>query len=244
LGINYKLISLFTILTIGLKIQHVDAQAIRFTGFAPVITLNLNQGNKWTFQQVISNCINPKDYTFGTLDYPAGDIRLQLVTDAAYHFNQHLTFSLGFMYASNFPFDTRHTNEYRPYQQLVIKHSMGQWKFRHRLRLNQRLIENKQTSKVSNTNMFQYLIGFRHEIFNVNWYATGYIEPYITLSGPNKFAFYNEFWGNIGLGHHINNRWGNLQLCLGYEWLIRNKELDIREMWYPELTWILDLHAK
>ncbi|MEP7318991.1 MAG: DUF2490 domain-containing protein [Panacibacter sp.] len=209
-------------------------QDIHFWGFIPSYTqiTPLSKKVDWSFS--FSNAINPGHEHFATLDYPGSDVRLQLNNAIVYKAQKNLSFAAGFLYQRNFAFDSRHVDEYRPYQQVVFSHYFSALKVNHRFRSCERLIENKAAGTYPLTTVLQYNTSFQlplkgKTIEAKNFYLTGFAEEFFFLSGPNKFSFFGEFWTNASVGYNFGT-WGKIQSGFTYEWLARNAKKDNRQM--------------
>lgn len=217
------------------------SQDIRYLGIFQSYSQN-NHFNKinWLFN--FSNLLNPKDLNFEQLDYPSADIRLQIVNILHYSLTSDWRLSIGLHYQRNFPFDSRYSTEYRPFEQAEFDHFLGKIKITHMLRFNQRWTENKLTNSYPLSLTFQYKTQIKYILKNYalnhkNLYLTAYSEEYVTLSGPLKFQIFSEYWAYAGLGFQWNKNL-KLEAGIGHEWLVRNSNLDIRSIIYPSINLI------
>ncbi len=213
----------------------VHSQDVHFTGVLPTYTqlTPLSKKVDWTF--FFGNAINPTDKQFGSLNYPEADVRLQLNNNIVYKAQKNLSFAAGLLYQKNFAFDSRHVDEYRPYQQVLFSHYLSALKVSHRFRFCERFIENPTTGNYPLTTVLQYnttlLVPFKGKTVQPkSFYATGFAEEFFFLSGPNKFSFLGEFWTNASVGYNFGS-WGKLQCGFTYEWLARNAKKDTRQMY-------------
>ena len=226
------------------------SQDITVHGFTPTYMQITPLSKKIDWNLYIGNSFNPNDKQFGTLYYPQADVRLQVNNTFIYKVQKNLTLGVGLMYQRNFPFDNRHLQEYRPYQQVIISQYAGTVKINHRIRFSERFIEHKTIidGKTKNTypltTTLQYttsfVVPFKHNTKTVDpktFYATGYLDEYLFLSGPNKYSFFGEFWANASVGYNLG-KWGKLQAGIQYEWLIRNANKDTRQLLNLETDWI------
>jgi hypothetical protein len=218
------------------------AQSIRVYGFTPTITQITPLSKKIDWNFYIGNTINPVHKHFGSLDYPADDIRLQVNNTFFYKAKKNLSVGAGLLYQRNFPFDGRHTNEYRTYQQVILSHYAGTSKINHRIRFNERFIQNTTINKYPLTTTLQYttsfLLPFKGKTVEPKtFYAIAYLDMYFFLQGPNKYSFFGEFWANASAGYNMG-KWGKLQAGVQYEWLVRNAAKDKRRILNLETDWI------
>lgn len=212
-----------------------NAQDIHFWGVLPTYTQVTPLSKKLDWSFFFGNAINPGHEHFGTLDFPEADVRLQLNNAIVYKAQKNLSFAAGMIYQKNFAFDSRHVDEYRPYQQVLFSHYFSALKVNHRIRFCERFIENKAAATYPLTTVLQYNAGFQlplkgKTIEPKKFYLTGYAEEFFFLSGPNKFSLLGEFWTNASLGYNFGS-WGRLQSGFTYEWLARNVKKDNRRMY-------------
>ncbi|NOT38318.1 MAG: DUF2490 domain-containing protein [Saprospiraceae bacterium] len=242
-----KVLLAFIFFTAITLLSRAYSQDIRFTGiFQSYSQHNYFKKFDWVFN--FSNILNPKDLQFDQLEYRASNIRLQIVNILHYRFLNNWRSAIGFHYQRNFPFDSRFSTEYRPFQQLEYDHNWRKIKVTHMLRFNQRFAENKslQTFPLSLTLQYKTQIKFIAKHFskeNSNIYFTGYSEEYVTLSGPLRFQTYSEYWAYLGMGIQFNKKY-KLDIGLGHEWLIRNDKKDVRSIYYPAVNFISSFNWK
>jgi hypothetical protein len=215
---------------------------IKVFGYTPSIFQTTPLGKKTSWGFFFGTTINPFNLHFDTLNYPAADIRLQFGNSFIYKPNPNITLAIGILYQRNFPFDSRYINEIRPYLQASISHKISKFTFTHRLRFSERFIQNKMTNSFPLTAMFQYMTAFQlpfkgNTLQEKHFYLTGYTEEYLTLSGTNKYQTLSEFWGYLGIGYDFG-KLGKLQNGIVYEWNVRNKNKNTRNLTYFEMLWI------
>jgi len=230
------------LLILLLKYTFVISQDINVFGFTPAISQTTPLSKKIDWGLFLCSTYIPTDYTFAGLNYPASDIRFQFGNSFTYKPTKTLGLTLGHLYQRNFPFDERYINEYRPYQQINFSHVLSNFKISHRLRFSERFIQNKTTSNYPLTTMLQYLTSIQiplqgKTIDENEFYLTGYAEEYLTLSGEKKYKTFSEFWAYVAIGYNFC-KYGKLQTGFVYEWVIRNQNLDTRNLSYVELFWI------
>lgn len=230
------------IITLILGLTPSFCQNIRVYGVTPSIYQTTPFSKKIDWGLFLGTTYNPQDLNFSGLDYPAAYIRLQISNSIIYKPQKNIGLTLGFLYQRNFPFDDRHVNEYRPFQQITFSHFISGIKASHRLRFSERFIENTTTSRYPLTTMIQYLTSVQiplkgKTIEEREFYFTGYLEEYVTLGGEKKYQTFSEFWVYGALGYNMG-KYGKLQTGLVYEWVIRNKNLDTRKLYYLELLWM------
>ncbi len=223
-----------------LSVYHtLFSQDVKFIGIFQSYTQHC-YFKKWDWVFNFSNLINPKDLKFDQLDYPARDIRLQIVNIIHYSVQPNLRIGIGHHYQRNFPFDSRATTEFRPFEQVEYDHWIGKVKITHMVRFNQRFAEQKSTQSYPLSLTIQYKKQFKYIFRSIqnshkNYYLAGYSEEYLTLSGPLLYKAFSEYWSYLCIGYQWNKKL-KLEAGLGYEYLVRNSNFDLRNILYPSIN--------
>jgi hypothetical protein len=232
---------LFVLIVIT-KYNILFGQNINIFGFTPAFSQTTPISKKTDWGLFLGTTYIPTDHNFAGLNYPSSDIRFQFGNSLIYKPTKALVLTLGLLYQRNFPFDDRHINEYRPYQQIGYSHFLSKVKVSHRLRFSERFIQNTSTANYPLTTMLQYLTSVQiplkgETLDEKEFYLTGYTEEYFTLGGEKKYKTFSEFWAYGGLGYNFG-KYGKLQAGFIYECVIRNQNSDTRDLSYFELFWI------
>lgn len=219
-----------------LLILRLNAQDYSFAAVSNSYSQH-NHFNKFEWTINFSDLINPFSHQFGELTYPTGIVRIQLVNILSYESNDHLKYSLGYHYQRNLTYDSKRTSEYRPFQQIEYRHKLRPFNVIHMLRINERYVENKteHTYPLSINLQLKTSLNYKLKTFQTNHselYLTAYSEEYFSLCGPLRYQLLTEYWTFLGSGYQWNN-WIKLELGMGYEFLVRNSNKDIRTMIYP-----------
>jgi len=112
--------------------------------------------------------------------------RLLIRPAVGYNLNQNLALTLGYAWTptfSNAAYEGDFRNENRIWQQLLYKHDMWGLKWQHRLRQEQRIIEDAS----STSNRTRYLLRGSYGLASDSSYGlTGYNEIFVTENGTHK----------------------------------------------------------
>ena len=233
---NMKLFpKLILCLLLILFLYTTTAQDVHFWGVLPTYTQTTPLSKKFDWLTFFGNAINPAEHHFQALDYPGADVRLQFNNGLVYKPSKNISVTAGLIYQSNFAFEDRRINEWRPYQQLIVSHFISTVKISHRFRFSERFIQNKATGNYPLTTMLQYNASFLvplkgKTIEPKEFYTTFYADNFFFLSGPNKFNSFGEFWTNASLGYNFG-KMGKVQTGFTYEWLVRDRAEDKRRMY-------------
>ena len=149
---------------------------------------------------------------YRTYEFGKNFNQLLLRTALNYHISDKAMASFGYGYITT---DTdfqefeneRNVTEHRIYQQFVLKNELGNFKFSHRYRLEQRFI-NRPFGENSTEHRARYFLRVTYPL-NDTWYLTAYDEVFINLQ--NDFFGQNRLYGAVG--YNFNE---NLNMQVGY----------------------------
>ncbi|MEM7223062.1 MAG: DUF2490 domain-containing protein [Pseudomonadota bacterium] len=131
--------------------------------------------------------------------------------DIGYHLSDHVTLFLGYDYYDR-P-QPGEDSENRVWEQLGIKHRVGDLAIANRLRVEQRIIENVDGVTVR----ARYRLRLAHPLGDPDWEAIAFNEVFANLNqepgGPAEGFEQNRLFG--GLGYQIRP---GLELEAGYMW--------------------------
>lgn len=138
--------------------------------------------------------------------------QLLLRTALNYHISDKAMASFGYGFITTDgtfeePSGEENVTENRLYEQLLLKNSLGNFKFSHRYRLEQRFI-NSPTGDNITEHRARYFLRVTYPL-NDSWFLTAYDEVFINLQ--NDFFGQNRLYGAVG--YNIND---NLSTQVGY----------------------------
>lgn len=121
--------------------------------------------------------------------------------------NKHLSFTGSYVYQRENVTTENYLNENRVYIQATYKHSAKTLNLKHRLRFDNRFIQNRITGETPYTHRLRYLIGLDVPIKNKknNLYFTAYEEVFFNTF-KNAGAFYGENWAYAAIGVKLNDK--------------------------------------
>lgn len=131
--------------------------------------------------------------------------QLLLRTALNYHISEKAMASFGYGYITT---DTsfeeldgeKNVTENRLYEQFVLRNSVGNFKFSHRYRLEQRFI-NRPFGENSTEHRARYFLRVTYPL-NDTWFLTAYDEVFINLQ--NDFFGQNRLYGAVGYNFNEN----------------------------------------
>lgn len=122
----------------------------------------------------------------------------------SYKVTDKLSFTGSYVYQRANVISSNYTNENRVYVQATYKHEVKLIAFKHRLRFDNRFIQNDITGKTPYTNRLRYLIGVSIPIKD-KLYFTAYEEAFFnTYKGAT--AIYAENWAYAAVGIKLNEK--------------------------------------
>jgi hypothetical protein len=122
-----------------------------------------------------------------------------------YNANPNLSFSGSYVYQRENVTKASYVNENRLHFQASLKQDFGNNKLRHRLRFDNRFIQNRNTGKSPYTHRLRYLIGVDVPIKTPknNLYFTAYEEGFFNTY-ENAPIIFGENWAYAALGVRFN----------------------------------------
>jgi len=133
-------------------------------------------------------------------------------------------------------------NENRFYIQTTNKYKLENVSIKHRLRYDGRYIENRISNKWPYTHRLRYLFGLTLPIKKQNDKAnfTIYNEFFFNLD-KNATAIYGENWAFAGLNFKTKKT-GNFEIGPLYIFWVANKNNDLINFYYLQITWQTNLN--
>jgi hypothetical protein len=219
---------------IFLTVYIVKAQSISIGGLFPTIdhsgtiTQKLNYSFYYFAAFPLINFAKPnvsKDANF-----------LLFYAEQALSFNvtKNFSFTGSYLYQrANVVYDN-FINENRIYVQATFKHGIKSINIKHRLRFDNRFIQNRITGATPYTHRLRYLIGVDFQIKN-NLYIAAYEEAFFnTFKDAN--VFYGENWAYAAIGVKLNERNKIETGPLYVTW--NTAENTWFNQYYLQITWI------
>lgn len=207
---NYIAISKrFFLIIIGclFLINHLSGQSVQVAGIFPTIDHSGKINDKWNYSF----------YYFGA--FPLAEIKATEPRSQdkflLFYSEQALTFSLSsrlsftgsYVYQRENVLQNNYVNENRIHLQATFKHQLNTVNFKHRLRMDNRFIENRITGKSAYTHRLRYLFGIDFPIKSKknNLYFVGYEEAFFNTFSKAS-VFYGENWAYAALGISVNTK--------------------------------------
>jgi hypothetical protein len=223
------------------------AQNLVFYGFLPA----------WNQTGRISKRVNYNLFTSTTIDafrqktndivYPASDFQLYIQPSLIFVQNASLNFSASYTFQRNNPFTKIGNNEHRFWQQAVFAHSLKPGRMTHRIRFEERIIQNLALKKYLFSTRVRYQIAFNLPLQGKTldpkeFYLNMYNELYLSLTGP-KNTTYSENWTYAGVGYNTT-KIGRIELGYLHQELIRNLAQNIRYLNLLQVQWITNFEFR
>jgi hypothetical protein len=232
---------------LSLTMLAVDAQDLAFYGFLPAINLTGSFGGKINVNLFSSTTIDAVNERIGGIEYPATDFQFYLQPSVIYVHSPQLNFAASYTYQRNNPFQDNFVNEHRLWQQVIYAMPLGAGKLNQRLRLEERFIENRVTSKYPYFTRARYQIGYNQPLQGRTleaheFYLNTYNEFYFSLTGA-KNATYSDNWTYGGVGYDLGNL-GRFEVGYLFQTAVRNAQKDLRFLNLAQVMWVKNFSLK
>ena len=155
----------------------------------------------------------------------------------SFNLNSNLSVNASYVYQRENAFAENYVNENRLHLQATYKHVAASIQLKHRLRLDNRFIQNRTTGKTPYTHRLRYLIGIDFPISaqRKNLYFTAYEEAFFNTF-RNASAVYGENWAYAALGLKLNDHHKIETGPLYITWNTGHKTWF--HQFYLQITWI------
>lgn len=152
----------------------------------------------------------------------------------AYHFSDHLSGTVSYVYQEENAFRVNTMRENRVYLQMAFTYSQNNNHFKHRLRHDSRFFSDQFKHRL------RYHFSYKHEWESGNYLTIGQ-EFFFELT-KNAFKIYNENWANAAYGIKLNER---NYLELGVLYVTWNTGgTNWFNQWYFQPTWVSKLNFR
>ena len=221
------------------------AQDLTFYGFLPAFsqTGRINQQMDYSF--FASTTIDAFATTVNNVNYPAKDLQLYIQPSIIYKFSPNVNTSFSYTYQRNNPLTDDYSNEHRIWEQIIFGHNVQKLRFTHRIRFEQRFIENVKTGEYPLATRLRYQFGTNFPLQGKTldkgeFYFNTYNEFYFSLTGI-KNATYSENWSYAGIGYNFGVM-GRLEIGYLLQFAVRNTAQDVRIFNLLQTTWITNFN--
>jgi hypothetical protein len=226
---------------------NIAAQNLAFYGLLPAWNQTGRISNKFSYNFFISTTIDAFDRTIDNIKYPAMDFQLYIQPSIIYVHNANFNLAASYTYQRNNPFTANYSNEHRLWQQAIYSHRIGKSRMAHRLRFEERFIEDRLTGQYPFSTRLRYQISFKmplqgKTIDNNEFYFNTYNESYLSLTG-NKNAVYSENWTYAGFGFNTTKA-GSIEIGYLFQVLVRDPQKDLRFLNLVQIMWITSFDFK
>lgn len=173
--------------------------------------------------------------------YYSGVNQLYQQTTLTYIFLPNVNFAIGHIYSRNEPFSSeRFQNENRVFQQVTVSHHTDEIRFSHRLRFEERFIDERDEASLDFRSRLRYQFGAKATISPPTeklgeFYSNSYTEFYFPTSGAQN-AFLNDNWTYTGVGYQTE-KYGSFEIGPLLQTSVVNKDHDTRTFLVVQAGW-------
>lgn len=155
-----------------------------------------------------------------------------------YKVTPKLSFTGSYVYERQHPAESNYRNEHRFYVQSAYKYNLKRTQLKHRIRFDGRFIENRLTNKISFSSRLRYQFAIKVPLKKKDdkLYFSAYNEFFFNLDKKTP-AIYGENWAYAGVGYNFGKA-GSLEAGPLYIFWVTNKQNDISNFYYLQLSWI------
>jgi hypothetical protein len=224
-----------------------SAQNLTFYGFLPALNQTGKICNKINYNFFASTTIDAFKQTTQGINYPSTDFQLYIQPSIIYVPNNNWNFSGSYTYQRNNPFRPNATNEHRIWEQCVYGHLINKARMTHRIRFEERFIENLVLKKYPFATRLRYQIGYNIPLKGKTldakeFYMNMSNEFYFSLTG-NKNATYSENWSYLGIGY-LTPKLGRVEIGFLHQEFVRNLQHNVRYLNLLQVQWITNFNLK
>jgi hypothetical protein len=223
--------------------ESLNAQNLNFYGLFPVYNQNGLIYKKLDYSLFFFGAINTFEQKIENVSYPSKLFIGYGEAALSYNFTSRFSAAFAYVYERQHPFDSYYRNENRLYQQLTYKHPVSsKATLKHRLRFDERFVQNRSTGETPLTHRLRYLIGIEFPLKKESdqYYFTAYNEFFFNTFTPRD-AFYGENWAYAGIGLKTK-KVGKFEAGPIYINWVRNAAQDRLNLWYLQLSWITQIN--
>lgn len=226
-------------------LSEIKAQNLTFYGVLPAISQTGRIAERIDYNFFASTTIDMFSQTVNNQAFPARDLQLYIQPSIIYKFSPNLNTSFSYTYQRNNPLSDDYANEHRLWQQVIFGHNAQKLRFTHRIRFEERFIENRVTNEYPLATRLRYQFAtslpLQGKTLDKNeFYLNTYNEFYFSLTGI-KNATYSENWSYLGLGYNFG-KMGRLEIGYLLQFAVRNMQKDVRMFNLLQTTWITNFN--
>ena len=230
-------------LLILLLISTAQAETLNSFGAMSFINITKNLNPRYDLTLYHYDIFAFSNQEFQGRSYHSGDTQTYFQTALTYRYLPELHFSLGHIYSRNNPFDDdTFQNEHRIFQQVVYSQNFETFRLSHRVRLEERFVDNRSKDRTDFRTRLRYQLGLKKTLKPATpqrpeIYFNTYNEIYLSTTGERN-AFFSDDWLYAGLGI-TTKRLGSFELGPLLQYSVVNQEKDQRFFYVVQLGWLI-----
>lgn len=218
----------------------LNAKTFDSYGVVPFISLSKGIATKTDLNFYHSDTFGLTENKFKGREYKSRPQQTYFQTALNYKFLPSLNLSLGHIYQRNNPVDVDFVNEHRIFEQMTFSHSLDEKQFTHRIRFEQRFIDERDAHEFKTRLRYQIGLNFPlqgRQLDPGEWYFNCYNEFYFSTTGERN-AFYSDDWAYAGFGYQTLE-WGKLEAGPLAQYSVINRDKDFKSFYALQFGWIL-----
>jgi hypothetical protein len=215
---------------------------LNYFGLFPVYNQTGRIYKKWDYSLFMFAALNTFNQKMDGVNYPPKAFLLYDENAIIYNATKQLSFAVSYTYQGTDLFQGDYVNEHRVWEQAAYKHSIKNVELVHRLRFDERFIQDRTDNTYPLSHRLRYRLALTVPLKKGSdkYYFTAYNEFFFTTSTPRN-AFYGENWAHAGIGIKASKT-SSFEAGPIYITWVRDSAQDRMNLWYLQLSWITTLN--
>lgn len=209
----------------------LSAEDMHVAGLMPTISQTGEIHDTFDYNIFLYTIVDTFSKNIGGQNYPARNLQIYFEPSVIWRFREGFSLAASYAFQRDEPFQPQYINEHRIWEQITYNHALWGGRLNHRVRFEERFIENRDTETYPLSTRLRYQIAFQKPIIGSQLetaalFLSCYEETFFSTSGSRN-ALFSENWLYLGVGHVLDKR---IQLEAGYllQAAVSNADGDIR----------------
>ncbi len=229
---------LFLATLIFFVIHSIKAQSVFVGGLFPTIDHSGTLTKKLDYSFYYFGAFPIIDFAKPNVSTDANFLLFYAEQALTFNATSKLSFTGSYLYQRSNVVYANFVNENRIYIQTTFKHTVKSVNIKHRLRFDNRFIQNRFTGETSYTHRLRYLVSIDFKIKN-NFYFTAYEEAFFNTF-KSASPIYGENWAYAAIGLKLNEK---NKIETGPLYIFWNTGGDNWfNQYYLQIIWVSHLH--
>lgn len=207
-------------------IKKLEAQNVTVAGLFPAVDLSGELSSRLSYNVFLFGVLKP----YSSREGASRLLFMNTEAGLSYKITRNLSFTNSYVYELNQTFGPTPRNEHRLFQQLTLQMPINKSTIKHRLRFDERWIENTEIGRYEFSHRIRYLLGINQPL-NEQWYLWSFAEVFFNTTIGENLRF-EERWITTQLGYNLNQ---NNAIQLGYLFVGWVRDIqNNQKIWYNQ----------